>query len=213
MAKRRTPKQSAERGVRDWLALTLSLLAIAIGLVGCGSSSSAGGTQAATTASSAQSSAPSSSASTSSTAASSPSTSSTSASQVASPTHTAQAPQKLVAEAEQICGPLNKRLEKIVARGFGTSEILSLVRRRSALQLAASTRLARLSPPPSSAHEWHEMLTLRSELTQNLMTLAAAAKANQHQREGEALKANEEVERKLQPLGEGLGLKECAKGS
>jgi hypothetical protein len=57
------------------------------------------------------------------------------------------------------------------------------------------------------------MLTLRSELTNNLQTLATAAKAKQRQREGEALKANEEVERKLQPLGESLGLRECAKGS
>ena len=192
-------QQVRRQSIRGWLALALGLLTIAIGLAACGgSSSSVNGSSVAS-------------------AQRSSSTSSSLTSQSVppeSPTPTeAHASAKLATAAERICRSLNRRLEKTVAHGLDASLLVPAALNRAALERVASARLVKLIPPPSLAPDWRQILAYRGELTQNLVTLAAAAKAGQREREGAAAKANEEVESKLQPLAERHEMHECGKGS
>jgi hypothetical protein len=122
---------------------------------------------------------------------------------------------QLIAAAEPICRRLDRALsatENAKPSADANARMREIVRidpSHAVLEQKVATELAKLSPPPSLAHDWAQIVSYRSRLAGELARLARAAARKDTTEVNGLAKSKKEVHVLLRKLATRDGFKEC----
>jgi hypothetical protein len=117
---------------------------------------------------------------------------------------------KFIAEADAICSRLNSEIVVKEAPGLNLREIARLSLPHAILEQKALRELSKLTPPPSHAHGWQQIVAYRRTLAEELLQFAHYAKANDAAAVQALGVSKERVHRELLALAGREGFSACS---
>lgn len=119
--------------------------------------------------------------------------------------------QPVIAQANQICRQLNIEFAADKPANSGVTELVRVAPHRAILEARVVRQLSKLTPPPSMARAWRQILSYRQTLAQELSQLVHYARADNVSGIRALAVSKERNHKLLSALAHRHQLKDCAR--